>query len=425
MKIRRPKYIEDLKNRMGNGMAKVITGIRRSGKSYLLFELFYSFLLESGVERDSIVAISLDDDSFADLRDSQKLAAYIREKTPDESRQYYVFLDEIQFAIEDDEIKSGKPLRVYGVLNGLLRRQNVDVYVTGSNSRFLSSDVMTEFRGRGDEIHVLPLSFSEFMQAYEGDVYQGWAEYVMFGGLPQIPSLKTNEQKAIYLKKLFEETYIKDIVSRNKVQKSVELGDLVNILASATGSLTNPHKICQTFQSAYHSDISINTIANYIDYLKEAFVINEANRYNVKGRKYIGTPSKFYFEDVGLRNARLNFRQTEENHIMENIIYNELRYRGFCVDVGIVEKRVMENGSSKRVNYEIDFVANRASERYYIQSAFELNDEVKREQEKKSLRNISDSFKKIIVVKNPVVPHYDDDGIYNISVFDFLINGIS
>ena len=423
-KIKRPRYVDALKDRVGNGMVKIITGVRRSGKSYLLFELFYSFLLESGVERDSIIAISLDDEASLALRDPQKLWNHIIDKISDEHRQYYIFLDEIQYAISDDELKraklSGAPLRIYDVLNGLLHKKNVDVYVTGSNSRFLSSDVMTEFRGRGDEIHVLPFSFSEFVQAYDGDVYRAWGDYVMYGGLPLVPTFKTAEQKALYLKRLFEETYLKDIVARNRIKKSVELGDLVDILASATGSLTNPYKIQQTFKSAYHSTVSASTISGYIDCLREAFVLNCANRYDVKGRKYIGSPSKFYFEDVGLRNARLNFRQVEENHIMENIIYNELRYRGFCVDVGVVEKQVREEGKPRRVYYEIDFVANKASERYYIQSAFEMGDKAKREQETKSLRNTGDDFRKIIVQRSFLAPHYDENGILVMGIFDFL-----
>lgn len=420
MKIRRQKYIEDLKNRMGNGMVKVITGVRRSGKSYLLFELFYAYLLESGVERSDVISVPLDEDRLSHLRDVDELAAYIRERTPDDSKKYYLLLDEVQYAISDEEIKSGRPPRIYDLLNGLLRRHNVDVYVTGSNSRFLSTDVMTEFRGRGDEVHVLPLSFSEFMQAYEGDIYHAWAEYSTYGGLPLLPSLKTDEQKIVYLKKLFEETYLKDIQARYKIQKKVELDDLINILASATGSLTNPHKICQTFKSVYHSDISEYTIANYIGYLQDAFIVNGANRYDVKGRRYIGSPSKYYFEDVGLRNARLNFRQMEENHVMENVIYNELRYRGYCVDVGVVERQVKIEGKPKRLYYEIDFVANKGSRRLYVQSAFEMSTAEKREQEKKSLVNLTDGFKRIIVVKDVVKPHYDDDGIFVVGLLDFL-----
>ena len=419
MKIKRPRYIESLKNRMGNGLVKVITGIRRSGKSYLLFELFYGYLLEAGVERDSIISIALDDEKLSELRDPSRLLEFIQQKTPDPSQKYYLFLDEIQYAISEDELKHpNKPLRIYGVLNGLLRNHNIDIYVTGSNSRFLSTDVMTEFRGRGDEIHVLPFSFSEYMQAFDGDIYHGWAEYVTYGGLPLVPSLKTDEQKSTYLKSLFKETYIKDIIDRNKIRKSAELDDLLNILASGIGSLTNPHKLSNSFKSIYHSDVSEQTIANYISYLEDAFILCRANRYNVKGRKYIGTPNKFYFEDVGLRNARLNFRQMEENHIMENVVFNELRYRGFNVDVGVVEKRSV----TERTYYEIDFVANKGSQRYYIQSAFEMSDAEKREQETKSLESVSDGFKKIIVVKDVVKPYYDEKGILTIGLFDFLMD---
>lgn len=406
---------------MNNGLIKVITGIRRSGKSYLLFNQFKKYLLESGVPQKNIISIALDDDIFKKYRNPQKLSSYVRGKIKSTRQKYYVLLDEIQMAISAEELAN--PLmskEVYSVLNGLLRLENVDIYVTGSNSRFLSKDVLTEFRGRGDEVHILPLAFSEFMQGYSGDVYHGWADYVTFGGLPLILSFKTDEQKVRYLKNLFEETYLKDIISRNGIAKTQELENLIDILASSVGSLTNASKICLTFKSAYHSEIGLNTVKKYMDCLDDAFMTSSANRFDVKGRKYIGTPLKYYFEDIGLRNARLNFRQNEENHIMENVIYNELRYRGYNVDVGVVEKNIKVNGKSKRVFYEIDFVATLGSMKFYIQSAFDMSNPEKRAQEKNSLINVSDSFKKIVVVKDVVKPNYDEHGILTIGLLDFL-----
>ena len=329
----------------------------------------------------------------------------------EDDEQYYIMLDEVQMLQEFEE-----------VLNSLLHIKNADIYVTGSNSKFLSKDVITEFRGRGDEIHIYPLTFKEFMEAYDGDMYRGWAEYVVYGGLPLTVTMKTEEQKINYLINLFKETYLKDIIERQHIEKTQELEDLVNILASAIGSLTNPPKIEATFKSEIQSTISLNTIRQYIEYLEDAFIINKANRYNVKGRKYIGTPLKYYFEDVGLRNARLGFRQVEETHLMENIIYNELRSRGYSVDVGVVEKRgTDENGKEYKNQLEIDFVANLGSKRYYIQSAFSMPTEEKRIQEKASLVNVNDSFKKIIVVKDIINVTRDEDGIATMSIYDFLL----
>ena len=309
------------------------------------------------------------------------------------------------------------------VLNSFLHMRNVDVYVTGSNSKFLSKDVITEFRGRGDEVHVYPISFREYMEVFNGDKYEGWSSYVSFGGLPLTVTMVTDEQRMEYLTRLFEETYIKDIIERNHIEKVQEINDLINILASGIGSLTNASKIEATFKSVIHSDISLNTIRAYIDHLKDAFIINEVNRYDVKGRKYIGTPLKYYFEDVGLRNARLGFRQVEETHLMENIIYNELRVRGYQVDVGVVIKRSRtEEGVQEKKQLEIAFVANMGSKRYYIQSAFSLPDSEKRAQEKASLINVKDSFKKIIIVKDVVKPFHDIDGILTMSIYDFLLD---
>lgn len=410
MDIKRDKYLNDLINRMHNGMIKVVTGIRRSGKSYLLFTIFKNYLLEQGVDDEHIVSIELDQRKDRKYRDPDIILDYIESRITGKE-QYYILLDEVQLLEEFEE-----------VLNSLLHIKNADVYVTGSNSKFLSKDVITEFRGRGDEIHIYPLTFKEFMQVYEGDMYHGWAEYVVYGGLPLTVTMKTEEQKINYLTKLFEETYLKDIIERYHIEKSQELEDLVNVLASAIGSLTNVPKIEATFKSVIQSSISANTIRQYIEYLEDAFVINKANRYNVKGRKYIGTPLKYYFEDVGLRNARLGFRQIEETHIMENIVYNELRSRGYSVDVGVVEKRGLNSeGKTERTYLEIDFIANLGSKRYYIQSAFSMPTEEKRMQEKAPLVNVNDSFKKIILVKDVINVTRDEDGITTMSVYDFLL----
>ena len=410
MNIKRDKYLNDLINRMHNGMIKVVTGIRRCGKSYLIFTIFKNYLLEQGVDEKHIISIELDQRKDKKYRNPDTILDFIESCITDEG-QYYVLLDEVQLLEDFEE-----------VLNSLLHIKNVDVYVTGSNSKFLSKDIITEFRGRGDEIHIYPLTFKEFMQVYEGDIYHGWAEYVIYGGLPLTVTMKTEEQKINYLTKLFEETYLIDIIERHRIDKTQELEDLVNILASAIGSLTNVPKIEATFRSVVQSNISGNTIRQYIEYLEDAFVINKANRYNVKGRKYIGTPLKYYFEDVGLRNARLGFRQIEETHIMENIIYNELRSRGYSVDVGVVEKRgVNPEGKMERTYLEIDFIANLGSKRYYIQSAFSMPTEEKRLQEKAPLVNVNDSFKKIILVKDVMNVTRDEDGITTMSIYDFLL----
>ena len=411
MEIKRDIYLQKLIKRMHNGMIKVITGIRRVGKSYLLFKLFRNYLKSQGVAADHIIAIELDTLENERYRNPHTLLEYVKSQMIDDG-EYYIFLDEVQLLPSFES-----------VLNSFLYMQNVDVYVTGSNSKFLSKDVITEFRGRGDEVHVYPVSFREYMDVFDGDKYEGWSSYVTFGGLPLTVTMATDEQRMAYLTGLFEETYIKDIIERNHIEKVQEINDLINILASGIGSLTNASKIEATFRSVIHSDISLNTIRTYIDHLKDAFIVNEVNRYDVKGRKYIGTPLKYYFEDVGLRNARLGFRQVEEAHLMENIIYNELRVRGYRVDVGVVVKRSRtEEGVQEKKQLEIDFVANMGSKRYYIQSAFSLPEAEKRAQEKASLINVNDSFKKIIIVKDVVKPLYDDDGILTMSIFDFLLN---
>lgn len=410
MNIARDKYLRDLINRMNNGMIKVVTGIRRSGKSYLLFKLFYEYLLSQGVLESHIIKIELDQRKNRIYRDPDVILDYI-ETLIEDDKQYYILLDEVQMLNDFEE-----------VLNSLLHISNIDIYVTGSNSKFLSKDVITEFRGRGDEIHVFPLTFKEFMQVYDGDMYRGFADYIVYGGLPLISTMKTETQKVNYLTNLFNETYLKDIIERNHIEKTQELEDLINVLASAIGSLTNPPKIQATFKSSIGSAISINTIRQYIEYLEDAFIISKAQRYNIKGRKYIGTPLKYYFEDIGLRNARLGFRQVEETHLMENIIYNELRYRGYSVDVGVVEKREMsENGKQIRKALEIDFVANLGSQRYYIQSALSMPTPEKQIQEKTSLINVADSFKKIIIVKDIVNVKRDENGIVTMSIYDFLL----
>ena len=426
MEIRRDKYLNDLIIRKGNGLIKVVTGIRRCGKTYLVFELFVRHLLESGVPRDHIIELALDDRKNARYRDVDALYEYLLGRIGEDADTHYVLLDEIQYAITPKELRSrDEPPALYGVLNGLLRRRNVDVYVTGSNSKLLSTDVMTEFRGRGDEVRIRPLTFSEFMQAFPGDRYEGWAEYVMYGGLPLTLSMHAPEQKAAYLSKLFDEVYLTDVVERNHLTKSHELESLVDVLALSIGSLTNPSKIEATFASVLHSKLDADTVKRYIDHLEESFLVSEAMRYDVKGRKYIGTPKKYYFEDVGLRNARLGFRQVEETHIMENVLYNELRARGFSVDVGVVEKRSKVNGRDERRQLEVDFVASSGYRRYYIQSALHLDTPEKREQERRSLVSIGDSFRKIIVVKDVMRPYMDEEGILTMGLFDFLLDQAS
>ena len=411
MKIKRDLYLQRLINRIDNGMIKVITGIRRSGKSYLIFKIFKSYLLNNLTDEQHIIEFELDRIENKKYRKPNIILEEINSLIVD-NKKYYILLDEIQMLEEFEE-----------VLNSLLHKDNVDIYVTGSNSKFLSHDILTEFRGRGDEIHIYPLSFKEYMTVYEGDKYQGWADYVIYGGLPQILSMKTEEQKINYLTRLFEETYINHIMERNKIEKIQELNDLINVLASCVGSLSNPSKILSTFKSCIKSDISLNTIRKYIEYLKNAFVINETYRYDVKGRKYIGTPLKYYFEDVGLRNARLEFRQVEETHLMENIIYNELKIRGYKVDVGMVTKSILTSeGNREKKQLEVDFIANLGSKRYYIQSALSLSTEEKVKQEKASLININDSFKKIILVKDIIKVKRDEDGIVTMNVYDFLLN---
>lgn len=408
--IKRDLYLNRLIERRENGLIKVVTGIRRCGKSYLLFKLYYQYLLDSGVEASRVIRIPLDDDDFEELRDSRKLSGYIKKCITDEDT-WFIFLDEVQMC-EGFE----------SVLNGLNRRDNLDIYVTGSNSKFLSSDVLTEFRGRGDEVRVYPLSFSEYVSAYTGDKYDAWIDYYNYGGLPLILSRKTDELKSRYLIDLCRELYLKDIEERHRLRGDHVMDTLVSILASAVGSLTNPTKLANTFSSR-GMHVSDKTIGVYIGYLLDAFFISKAERYDIKGKKYIASPFKYYFTDVGLRNARLNFRQQEENHIMENIIYNELLVRGFNVDVGVVERSERdESGKVIRKKLDVDFVCNRGSQRYYIQSAFAIPDREKMQQEQKPLVHIGDSFKKIIVVKDRMKLWRNDEGIVVMGIMDFLLN---
>lgn len=411
MEFKRENYLNKLIMKKNNGLVKVITGIRRCGKSYLLFSIFKDHLLKSGTDEDHIIEIAFD--SFENKRfcDPNVLYPYIKEKIVDD-KTYYILLDEVQLL---DDFES--------VLNGFLRIKNADVYVTGSNAKFLSKDVITEFRGRGDELHLNPLSFSEFMSEYKGNKYDGWNEYVLYGGLPPVILLPTAEQKTALLKTLFAETYINDIIGRHNIKNRDEFEELINILASGIGSLTNPKKLTDTFKSKKNKNISINTVKNYLDYLCDAFVVDKAIRYDIKGRKYIDTPQKYYFTDVGLRNARINFRQIEENHTMENIIFNELLSRDFNVDIGLVTvNQKNQEGKSFRRQLEVDFVCNKGSKRYYVQSAFAVPDNEKLQQESNSLLRIDDSFKKIIVVKDAPAPQYTEDGILVTGIYDFLLN---
>lgn len=408
--IKRDIYLNRLIERKENGLIKVVTGIRRCGKSYLLFKLFYRYLLDSGVDASRIITIPLDDDDYEELRNSKKLSAYIKQRITDEN-QWYVFLDEVQLCKGFE-----------AVLNGLNRRENLDIYVTGSNSKFLSSDVLTEFRGRGDEVRVYPLSFAEYVSAYPGDKYDAWMDYYTYGGLPLILSRKTDELKSRYLIDLCKELYLKDIEDRHNLRGDNVMAAMINILASAVGSLTNPTKLANTF-STNGIHVTDKTIGAYIGYLLDVFFISKAERYDIKGKKYIASPFKYYFTDVGLRNAQLNFRQQEENHIMENIIYNELLIRGFNVDVGVVEHLERDaDGKVVRKRLEVDFVCNRGNQRYYIQSAFAIPDSDKMQQEQKSLINIGDSFKKIIVVKDQIKLWRNEEGIVVMGIMDFLLN---
>lgn len=411
MEIARNAYLQQLIQKKNNGMIKVITGIRRCGKSYLLFNIFKAYLIKNGVKEDHIIEIALDGIENEELRDPKVCYQYIKGAVKDDNT-YYLILDEIQFMPRFEE-----------VLNSLLRIKNIDIYVTGSNSRFLSSDIVTEFRGRGDELRVYPLSFSEFYSVYEGDFEDVWNEYITYGGLPQITEFQTERQKAEYLKNIFTNVYLRDVIERNNIQNVDELNTLVDILASAIGALTNPTKISNTFASERQARYTNKTISRHIDYLEEAFLISKANRYDIKGRKYIGANLKYYFTDVGLRNARLNFRQQESTHLMENVVYNELLIRGYNVDVGILD--VFSNstdGKRVRKQLEVDFVVNYGSQRYYIQVAYDMTSKEKQLQEFRSLRSIPDSFKKIVIVNGTLKPWRNEEGFVIMGMKYFLLN---
>ncbi len=411
MEIQRPIYLHALHIRENNDLIKIVTGMRRCGKSYLLFKIFVDDLLSRGIPRDHIIDIALDNIENDMLREPHTLYEHLKNLLVD-NKQYYILLDEIQYVDRFTE-----------VLNSLLRLDNVDIYVTGSNAKFLSSDILTEFRGRGDEIRIHPLSFREFITTHQGTVEEAFNNYMTFGGLPKIALMETDEQKGKYLTDLFQATYLMDILERHKIKNVGEMNDLVNILASSVGSLTNPKKLHNTFHSLLKSKISDKTITVYMKYLQEAFLVDHALRFDVKGKRYINTPLKVYFTDVGLRNARLGFRQIEEPHLMENIIFNELKIRGFNVDVGIIETRTNNNnGKASRQQWEIDFIAYKNNDKYYIQSAFLIPDENKKQQEERPLLHIPDSFKKIVVVGNNIKLKRDDNGITTMGIQQFLLD---
>lgn len=414
MIVKREVYLQMLIDRMNNGAIKVITGLRRSGKSILLFNIFYDYLLSIGTNPNNIIKIDLDSEQFEDLLDYKKLGQYIRSKI-NETEQFYIFLDEVQFCKNFEK-----------VLNGLNRYENLDIYVTGSNSKFLSTDILTEFRGRGDEIRVYPLSFSEYYSALSNVEFSvAFNDYLIYGGLPRMLALKTEQQKSKYLTDLFKETYLKDIVDRNHLRGEETLDKLVDILASSVGSLTSPNKLSKTASSVLGKSISDKTIRTYIDHLKNAFLISEAQRFDIKGKQYLSSLQKIYYADLGLRNARLNFRQNEQPHLMENLIYNELLYRGYNVDVGIVEINEKVNGKYTQKQIEVDFVCNQGSKRYYIQSAYALPTESKTNQELRPLLNVNDFFKKIVIVREDIKPYSNEQGITIMGIRYFLLNNNS
>lgn len=414
MMVKRDMYLQMLIDRMNNGAIKIITGLRRSGKSTLLFKIFYDYLLSIGNNPNNIIKIDLDSEEYEDLLDYKKLGQYVRSKI-NQIDKYYVFLDEVQLCKNFEK-----------VLNGLNRIENLDIYVTGSNSKFLSSDILTEFRGRGDEIRIYPLSFSEYYSALTNVEFSiAFNDYLIYGGLPRLLALKTEQQKSKYLIDLFKETYIKDIIDRYQLRGEETLDKLVDILASSVGSLTSPNKLSKTAMSVLGKNISDKTIRTYIELLKDAFLINEAKRYDIKGKQYLSSLQKFYYSDLGLRNARLNFRQNEQSHLMENLIYNELLYRGYNVDIGIVEINDKTNGKYTQKQIEIDFVCNQGSKRYYIQSAYALTSENKINQELRPLYNVKDFFKKIVIVRDDIKPYCNEQGITIMGIRYFLLNNNS
>lgn len=424
--IDRKLYLDQLINKKQNGLIKIITGIRRCGKSFLLFNLFYNHLIKSGVKESNIITLILDDDKNRKYRNPDNLSEYLYSRIKNKKEMYFILLDEVQFALKNDEIKNDNEIRLYGILNGLLRLDNVDMYITESNSKFLSSDVLTEFRGRGDEVRVYPLSFSEYYSSCANkDKLDVWNEYSMFGGMPALILKKTDEEKIKYLKDLINNTYIKDVIERNNIKNNTVIDSLFNILASSIGSLTNPTKLANTFKS---NGIKVTdvTLSNYINMLKDSFIIEQAERYDIKGKKYINSPFKYYFTDIGLRNSRINYRQQEQTHIMENIVYNELIIRGFAVDVGIIGHTIRDKEKKqKQIQLEVDFVCNKGMNKYYIQSAFSIPNEEKMNQETSSLDKINDSFKKIIVTQDFGKPWKTEKGYLIINIIDFLLDSNS
>ena len=419
--IKRDEYLNKLIDRKENGLIKVITGIRRCGKSFLLFNLFYNYLIQSGVKEEQIITIALDDDTFVKYRDPSELSKYIREKIVT-SDMYYILIDEVQYAITNDELKNPEEIRLYNVLNGLMHLKNVDIYVTGSNSKMLAKDVLTAFRGRGDEVKIYPLSFKEYYSFIGGDKYDAYEEYALYGGMPLVLAKKSDAEKINYLQTLFTEVYFKDILERYDIELPDVLSELTDDLCSSIGSLTNASKISNTLQTVKNVKVSGTTVSNYLNYLIESFLFNNAKRYDVKGKKYFEYPSKYYCADIGLRNARLNFRQQEETPIMENIIYNELLIRGYSVDVGVVN--VIETNAGKRTKKqcEIDFIINKGSKKYYIQSALNVSEPSKLETELKPLKNTKDFFRKIIISKTSMKSWTDEDGILHLGLYEFLLN---
>lgn len=427
MEIARNEYLQKLISKKDNGRVKIITGIRRCGKSYLLFEIFTKYLKENGISNEQIIGLALDELQNAKYRNPIELDKYVREQIKDSSKRYYILLDEIQYVseiqnpyVDDKEAK----LNFIDVVLGLIKISNADVYITGSNSKMLSSDILTQFRDRGDEIRVFPLSFAEFYEVFDGEKQNAWIEYYTYGGMPVTLSLPSHEEKSKYLRDLFTRTYLKDVVERNSILNSDNiLEDLINTIASSIGSLTNPTKLANTFKTEKHINIESSTIDKYLNYFVDAFLISKALRYDVKGKKYIHTPLKYYFSDVGIRNARLGFRQQEESHIMENVLYCDLIRRGFDVDVGVVEKNIVtDEGKKVRKKLEVDFVINRGNQRYYIQSALSIADPEKHLQETASLIQIPDSFKKIIVIRDNIKPWQDENGILYIGIEQFLLD---
>lgn len=419
--IKRDVYLQRLIDKKENGLIKVITGIRRCGKSYLLFYIYHDYLISHGVDEQQIIQIPLDDDLFTQYRDPAELSKFIRSKIID-GKMNYIFIDEVQYAISTEELRNPDEVRLYNVLNGLLRLRNVDIYVTGSNSKLLTKDVLTAFRGRGDEVRVYPLSFKEYYDFVGGDKTDAYEEYALYGGMPLVLAKKGDADKMQYLKALFNEVYFKDINERYDIELTDVLEELTDDLCSSIGSLTNSSKIARTLESVKKIKVSSNTISKYLDYLIESFLFNVAKRYDIKGKKYFEYPSKYYCTDVGLRNARLNFRQQEETHIMENIVYNELLCRGYSVDVGVVETVSSKNGKRTKSQIEIDFIVNAGSKKYYIQSALNVCDEEKMNTELRPLKSTNDFFKKIIVTKTSMKPWNDDDGILHLGLYDFLLN---